>query len=1051
MPGPLLPARVTWRWSSAVSACLGVFAGCWWAWEALRLPPSGSDRLGVALTVAAVVSTASSGPLFWWAAREKTDADRPPVTSQRFKRSALRKYAKSLLLRYDKVTAPFIEREDQLPRTDTIYVPLQVLDQADSRRSDDIYERVRSVKRSVIVGPPGSGKSLLLRHSLLIWAREILDRPVNVRFWNRTAWRRDNYTIPVLVEIRLYRPSGGITGIINMIAEQFAGHDVLRARFRAGRALEAGEMCVLFDGLDEVAASDRKTVCDLLMSFATRYAECQMVVTCRTEVYQGQLSEKFAEVVRVADFDDAQINHFLQGWQTYPSAHGSDQLFELLHDAPRLMQLARNPLLLTLIAYIYAHRANGIRLPHSRAQFYKEAVDFLLRNKPELTYSQADKLAVLQRIALTAQVAPAAGIDRHVLGYAKVIETVRAVLPAIGLRKRDLHPLLHEITTRTGILSEVGGEQGFHFAHLTLQEFLAAAELADRPEELMQNYRDDPPGWREIVKLWCGYGKRDCGPVTSEVFSHDPVLALECLAEAGYVNESDAGEITAYFCKRLGTYSADDEVVVDSFGAVASDTRPWGQATLNFLTGIARTPSDARHATAVRALAASRLPRAVHVLSSLYIESRAARSALVSMGDLAVPALATHARNEQLTAIEDLAIIGTPAAAIELVNLLGTDSPIGRRAAQCVARLIEDPDIEEVLQASDDLVTPAGSRLDVVWEPFRRHPAGQLPEIMGRVAYLINSMPDGEAPDTIAIDHRVAVPLCAAEIIGRWREADYSSESELERRGGEPEKYDGGGKVAELFREILEMERDISHAVNRVSLKGLPGLPDDKFPQAAEEALARRSIRRVYRSLFAGLPTSLQRELLKRAISHYPDSFTRGTVNLKDWPDAFTEREEPRIARIVLRSLCSALSVAVAGLAIYGFIDILRGHWVWGPYWLAYVPIEIAGAIALAAFGLSRLGRRWQDAADGTAACAALIVISSVLLYAATAVRLYLGWLAILSATVITAIGLGMLAWIVSRRSWAAKNPLRGLLGIGTNADLSRTSIIAQGDSRAQR
>jgi hypothetical protein len=66
-------ARFLVRWSVAVAVCLGVFAAVWWAWEALRLPPAGSDRLGVALAVAAVVSAASGGPLFWWAGRENAD------------------------------------------------------------------------------------------------------------------------------------------------------------------------------------------------------------------------------------------------------------------------------------------------------------------------------------------------------------------------------------------------------------------------------------------------------------------------------------------------------------------------------------------------------------------------------------------------------------------------------------------------------------------------------------------------------------------------------------------------------------------------------------------------------------------------------------------------------------------------------------------------------------------------------------------------------------------------------------------------------------------
>lgn len=58
------------RWSVTVSACLAIFAAVWWAWEALGLPPAGSNRLGVALAVAAVLSAVAGLPLAAWAGRD---------------------------------------------------------------------------------------------------------------------------------------------------------------------------------------------------------------------------------------------------------------------------------------------------------------------------------------------------------------------------------------------------------------------------------------------------------------------------------------------------------------------------------------------------------------------------------------------------------------------------------------------------------------------------------------------------------------------------------------------------------------------------------------------------------------------------------------------------------------------------------------------------------------------------------------------------------------------------------------------------------------------
>jgi hypothetical protein len=67
MAGLPRPVRAMSRWTVAVPACLVIFAGSWWAWEALKLPPAGPDRLAVALAVAAALSAAFAGPLYWWA------------------------------------------------------------------------------------------------------------------------------------------------------------------------------------------------------------------------------------------------------------------------------------------------------------------------------------------------------------------------------------------------------------------------------------------------------------------------------------------------------------------------------------------------------------------------------------------------------------------------------------------------------------------------------------------------------------------------------------------------------------------------------------------------------------------------------------------------------------------------------------------------------------------------------------------------------------------------------------------------------------------------
>src|SRR6266487_3212491 len=58
------------RWCLAVLGALAAFGLPWWGWEQWKLPPSGPDRLSVALAIGAVVSAAAAGPLFFWAGRD---------------------------------------------------------------------------------------------------------------------------------------------------------------------------------------------------------------------------------------------------------------------------------------------------------------------------------------------------------------------------------------------------------------------------------------------------------------------------------------------------------------------------------------------------------------------------------------------------------------------------------------------------------------------------------------------------------------------------------------------------------------------------------------------------------------------------------------------------------------------------------------------------------------------------------------------------------------------------------------------------------------------
>jgi hypothetical protein len=393
------------------------------------------------------------------------------------------------------------------------------------------------------------------------------------------------------------------------------------------------------------------------------------------------------------------------------------------------MQLARNPLLLTLIAYLYdfKYADTGQALPHTRAEFYRQVVDDLFRRR-ESAFPRPLKKAVLLRLALTAQDVPAGTRDRLALSEAEVLKVVREVLEEQGREPSLADAVLGEIVERSGLLLAVDGGDRYQFAHLTLQEYLAAVALAGDAEGLVRRYERDPRVWRETVRLWCGVTDGDPTGVVRRVYARDAVLGFLCLADAEGVEEGFAREVLKEFKGRLRTGVVADDVV-SAFGVVAGDRRR-AELFEFLLTRVRR--SDNRAAAA--ALAATNLPRAAEALAhAVRAPGDAAWTALGTMDDLAVPFFEVLAASHP-EAIRMLWRIRTPKSALALNRRLWIREDAIETACH-LGELLTDPGITSALRTA-----PAPSdvpHLDWVWRPFAQGPDDALIRIAGRIAYVL--------------------------------------------------------------------------------------------------------------------------------------------------------------------------------------------------------------------------------------------------------------------------------------------------------------------------
>lgn len=233
------------------------------------------------------------------------------------RRTALRRYTVKVYERHRRFSVSFRPDESQAMDMASVYVPLRTssgFGTAAERREAEAT--LRDSRRAVVLGVPGAGKTMLLRHTVLSWALERY-RPnwLPHRTWYDPRRRRriDLGTltdIPVLLSLHSVDLDAG--DLTAHLVDHFADHDFPNAGTWVERALCDGRLAVYFDGLDEVPTARRARVTAEIRRFMNPYDRCRTVVTCRVAVYRGELAEDSIPLLQVEEFDDRLIQHAQQ-------------------------------------------------------------------------------------------------------------------------------------------------------------------------------------------------------------------------------------------------------------------------------------------------------------------------------------------------------------------------------------------------------------------------------------------------------------------------------------------------------------------------------------------------------------------------------------------------------------------------------------------------------------------------------------------------------------------------------------------------------------------
>ncbi|MEV6347636.1 NACHT domain-containing protein [Actinoplanes sp. NPDC051851] len=371
-----------------------------------------------------------------------------------------------------------------------------------------------------IVGPPGGGKTTLLRHLTLALADR---RPPN-----RALRKR----IPVLLAVREKAQAIAEDADLPLAAVLPSESPGSAAWF--DRQLANGRCLIMLDGLDEVAdPAQRRLVAEWVERQIALHHTNGFVITSRPYGYQSSPLAA-ADVLQVRPFTGEQIERFILRWYAATEVRwtgrrdeavlagarrsGEDLLRRLRENLP-LYDLAMNPLLLTMIAHV--HRYRGV-LPGGRAELYREISRVFLGSRDAAKgigggLSVDQRESVLKHLALEMMKART--------GQVEAVTAARLISDRVARVAPDTRPeaFMVEIEQKCGLLVE--RETGVYaFAHLTFQEYLAAVWLRERGGDGFLAEHTDDQWWREVTLLYCA--DADAGPIVEACLKEDTARAL---------------------------------------------------------------------------------------------------------------------------------------------------------------------------------------------------------------------------------------------------------------------------------------------------------------------------------------------------------------------------------------------------------------------------------------------------------------------------------------------------------------------------------------------
>ncbi|MBV7329836.1 SUMF1/EgtB/PvdO family nonheme iron enzyme [Chloroflexi bacterium TSY] len=442
----------------------------------------------------------------------------------------------------------------------------------------DLEEGVRTYRRLVVLGEPGSGKTTTLRRLAYTTATEAMADP--------------QAPLPLFVPLDRYTGPEPALEYAATFFGPLGSH--LRAYLKSQRVI------LLLDALNEMPLHARAERVQRIQALLEEHPDVLVVVTCRVLDYVDALKLEKLEIQPLdVDQQRAYLHRYLGDtygealfwqlaggeqlaalWVAWQEAGGQWEAFwrgqdipeEIRRglswlqrnqwatfrqqDLPPLLALGVNPYMLVMMAQVYANQGE---LPQNRGQLFRAFVALLLAREEEKQHHAGNDWPGAEPLCVALGHLAYAMQETGERGTA-----VEKTWATDRLTQADCDASHALYLAASAAVLELSDDR-VRFTHQLIQEYFAARAWQKEleGEDDLRRYWPDgwltPTGWEEVARLLAGI-LSDMTSFIEQLLPVNPPLAAVCIAQSG--GQKPADETIEQAQKKLVALATDPEVPV---------------------------------------------------------------------------------------------------------------------------------------------------------------------------------------------------------------------------------------------------------------------------------------------------------------------------------------------------------------------------------------------------------------------------------------------------------------------------------------------------------